>query len=415
MKPNTSTAATAAGRGRLLPPLALVTAAGLLLAGCASAGTAGTAAGGPASATAPVKVGLIYSRTGPLAAYGLQYQQGFEAGLAYATGGSGKVDGHRIEVTEDDDTGSPTTAVADAKDLIGKGYKVLAGTVDSGIAVQLAPLAAQNQVLYISGPAAADAITGSNKYTFRSGRQSYQDVAAAGSLVGDPAGKKILVLSQDSAFGQANVAAVKEVLGAKGATISSVLVPPSATDLTSYAQQVKSAAPDLVYVAWAGANAPALWTALDQQGVVGSVKVVTGLAGVASYPLFGDAGSKVSFIAHYFPGAGGDNPVETAMINGITKAGGTPDLFSPDGFTAAQMIVHALQSSTTSTATMVGALEGWSFDGPKGPEQIRAADHALLQPMFQATLVGTGAAAKPQLVATLTAAQVAPPTVTMAG
>ena len=103
------------------------------------------------------------------------------------------------------------------------------------------------------------------------------------------------------------------------------------------------------------------------------------------------------------------------MINGITKAGGTPDLFSPDGFTAAQMIVHALQSSTTSTATMVGALEGWSFDGPKGPEQIRAADHALLQPMFQATLVGTGAAAKPQLVATLTAAQVAPPTVTMAG
>ena len=149
--------------------------------------------------------------------------------------------------------------------------------------------------------------------------------------------------------------------------------------------------------------------------MVGSIKVVTGLAGVASYPLFGDAGSKVSFIAHYFPGAGGNNPVETAMINGITKAGGTPDLFSPDGFTAAQMIVHALQASTTNTSTMVSALEGWSFNGPKGPEQIRAADHALLQPMFQATLVGTGAAAKPQLVATLTAAQVAPPTVTMAG
>lgn len=389
--------------------------AGTLLAGCASAGTAGTAGGSGGSAGAPVKVGLLYSRTGPLAAYGQQYEQGFKAGLAYATKGTGKVDGHEIQVTEQDDTGDPATAVADAKGLIGKGYKILAGTVDSGVALQLAPLAAQNQVLYISGPAAADAITGINKYTFRSGRQSYQDVAAAGTLVGAAKGKKILVLTQNSAFGQANVAAVKQVLGTGGAVVSSVLVPPGATDLTSFASQVKSAKPDLVYVAWAGADAPALWTALDQQGVLGSTKVVTGLAGTASYPLFGDAGAKASFIAHYFPGAGGGNAVETAMDNAITKAGGTPDLFSPDGFTAAQMIVHAVQASTSDTGAMVSALEGWSFQGPKGDEQIRAADHALLQPMFQATLTGTGAAAKPQLVSTLQAGQVAPPAVAMKG
>jgi hypothetical protein len=32
------------------------------------------------------------------------------------------------------------------------------------------------------GPAAADAITGINEYTFRSGRQSAQDVATAGTF-----------------------------------------------------------------------------------------------------------------------------------------------------------------------------------------------------------------------------------------
>ena len=36
---------------------------------------------------------------------------------------------------------------------------------------------------------------------------------------------------------------------------------------------------------------------------------------------------------------------------------------------------------------MIKALEGWKFDGPKGQMTIRAADHALLQPMFQAKLV----------------------------
>ncbi|MEY9877137.1 branched-chain amino acid transport system substrate-binding protein [Streptacidiphilus sp. MAP12-33] len=389
-------------------------AATALLAGCASAGTAGTAAptGG---GDAPVKVGLLYSKTGLLAAYGKQYEEGFQAGLAYATHGTGKVNGHQVDVIEQDDTGDPATAVADAKDLIGKGVKILAGTTDSGIGLQLAPLAAQNQVLYVSGPAATDALTGINKYTFRSGRESYQDIAAAGSFVGDPSGKKILVLAQDSAFGQANVAAVKAVLGAKGATVTQVLAPPSATDLTPFAQQVKSARADLVYVAWAGATAPALWTALDQQGVLGSTKVVTGLAGTASYPIFGNAGTKVDFLAHYFPGAGGNNPVETAMINGITKAGGTPDLFSPDGFTAALMIVHAIQASGTDTNAMVKALEGWSFDGPKGAEQVRASDHALLQPMFQATLTGSGASAQPKLLTALTADQVAPPAKTIAG
>ncbi|MFC1418078.1 substrate-binding domain-containing protein [Streptacidiphilus cavernicola] len=415
-RPTTRPSGTAIRSRSLLAVCVL--GAGALLAGCATAGTAGTASGsGGGSASAPVKVGLLYSRTGPLADYGKQYEQGFKAGLAYATGGTGKVNGHPVQVTEQDDTGDPATAVADAKGLIGKGYSILAGTVDSGVALQLAPLAAQNKVLYISGPAATDAVTGINKYTFRSGRESYQDIAAAGSFVGSPAGKKILVLSQDSAFGQANVAAVKAVLGQapSGATVSSVLAPPSATDLTPFAQQVKAAKPDLVYVAWAGSTAPALWTALNQQGVLGSTKVVTGLAGTASYPIFGAAAGKVSFLAHYFPGAGGGNPVETAMIDGITKAGGTPDLFSPDGFTAAQMIVHAIQASPTDTAAMVSALEGWTFDGPKGSEQVRAADHALLQPMFQATLTGSGAAARPKLSAALPSALTAPPVKTMAG
>ncbi|MEU9971906.1 substrate-binding domain-containing protein [Streptomyces sp. NPDC051014] len=406
---------TYALRSRTLRALTLL-ATGALVAGCSSAGTAGTETGGSDGRPAAVKVGLVYSRSGLLAAYGKQYEEGFKAGLAYATHGTNTVDGHPIEVTEQDDAGDPAKAVAAAKSLVGKGYKVLAGTTDSGVALQVAPLAAQNKVLYVSGPAATDAVTGVNAYTFRSGRQSYQDILTAGTLLGDAKGKKVTVLAQNSAFGKANVDAVKAVLGKEGAHVGSVLAPPSATDLTPFARQTRAGRPDLVFVAWAGSNAPALWTALSQQGVLEASKVVTGLAGTASYPVFGPAGSKVAFLAHYFPGAGGDNPVEKAMLDGITKAGGTPDLFSPDGFTAAQMIVHAIGSgSATDTAAMAKALEGWTFDGPKGREQIRAADHALLQPMFTARLKGTGAAARPELIDSVPMAEVAPPATGTAG
>ncbi|MFE5255945.1 substrate-binding domain-containing protein [Streptomyces coelicoflavus] len=401
-------------RGRALGALALL-AATTLLVGCSSAGTAGTGADG-SGGDGPVKVGLVYSRSGPLAAYGKQYEEGFKAGLAYATHGTNKAGGHRIEVTEQDDAGDPAKAVAAAKTLIGKGYRIIAGTTDSGVALQMAPLAAQNKVLYINGDAATDALTGINDYTFRSGRQSYQDILAVSAQLGDAKGKKVTVLAQNSAFGQANVAAVKDVLGSKGATVGSVLAPPSATDLTPFARQVKAGEPDLVFVAWAGATAPALWTALNQQGVLDAAKVVTGMAGTASYPVFGPGAAKVSFLAHYFPGAGGGNPVEKAMLDGITESGGTPDLFSPDGFTAAQMIVRAVESgSATDTAAMVDALEGWTFDGPKGRQQIRAEDHALLQPMFTARLKGSGADAEPELIDTVPMASVAPPVRKTAG
>ncbi|MFF4652734.1 substrate-binding domain-containing protein [Streptomyces sp. NPDC001380] len=397
--------------------LAALAATTLLAAGCAEAGTAGSTTDGGDAAKAPVRIGLVYSRTGPLAAYGKQYLEGFRAGLDHATHGTGKVDGHPVEVAEQDDAGDPAKAVSEAKDLIGKGCRILAGSTASGVALQLAPIAAQNKVLFISGPAAADQVTGINKYTFRSGRQSYQDIRTAASFVGDAKGRKVTVLAQDSAFGQANVAAVKAVLGGGGASVGSVLAPPSATDLTPFAKQARAARPDLLFVAWAGDTAPALWQSLDQQGVFGSTKVVTGLDLAASYPLFGAAGEKISFLNHYFADAAG-TPVEKAMDAALQKAGAKADLFTPDGFTAAQMAVHAVEAakgSTADTDALVKALEGWSFDGVKGRLTVRAEDHALLQPMFQVKLTGSGAAARPSVAKVLGPDEVAPPVAKTAG
>ena len=125
-------------------------AAGESSGGGSSAGPGGRGSG------APIKVGLVYSETGALADYGKDYYQGFQAGLDYATHGTDTVNGHKIEVVQRDDAGDPTKAVSAAKDLIGQGYKILAGSTASGVALQVAPLAAQNKVLFISGPAATD-------------------------------------------------------------------------------------------------------------------------------------------------------------------------------------------------------------------------------------------------------------------
>lgn len=391
----------------LAPALVAAAATALTLAGCAPTTVAGGGDAGEADA-APVAIGMITSQTGPLAAYGEAYTAGFEAGLDYATEGSGEVDGRELEITWEDDQGNPDTAVAKAKDLIGQGTKVIAGTVVSGIATSLAEQAEQNEILYISGPAATDAITGVNDYTFRSGRQTYQDVATAGTFIGDAEGKKVVVFAQDTAFGQGNLAGVQAVLGGQGATVEGVLVAEDATEFTPFAQQLIAAQPDLVFVAWAGASSGAMWTALEQQGVFDAAPVVTGLGDVATYQAYGEASGNISFLNHYFGGAAGTD-VEEAMIAHLEENGAEPDLFSVDGFVAAQMIVQAVREGGDDVEAMIDALEGWSFESVKGEVTVREEDHALIQPMYQVSLVEGDAGWEPELVETVDAETVAPP------
>ena len=395
-------------RPRWLFATTFVLLVALVLAGCGG-GSDGSEGSGGSGSSEPVKVGLVTSKTGPLASYGQQYLEGFKVGLDYATDGTGEVGGRKVEITERDDAGDPAKAVSATKDLIGQGYTILGGTVSSGVALQVAPLAEQNQILYISGPAATDEITGINDYTFRSGRQSYQDVKTASTFIGGAEGKKVTVFAQDSTFGQANVAAVESVLGEQGASVESILVPESTNDFVPFARQAKQAAPDLLFVAWAGTSASSMWKSMDQQGVFDATTVVTGLDIRASYPTFGPAAEKIDFLSHYFSNAP-DNEVNQALIDGLKKQDKKPDLFHPDGFVAAQMVVRALEEgSPEDVDSMAGALEGWSFSAPKGEQTVRASDHAMLQPMFQAALTKSGDSFEPELVETIDADRVAPP------
>lgn len=361
-----------------------------------------------ASADGSVDVGIITSTSGALATYGKAYLAGFEAGLDYETDGTGEVDGIKINVRIGDDAGEPDKATQLAKEYIGDGVNILAGTTSSAVALSMAEQAEQNKVLYISGPAAADAITGINKYTFRSGRQTYQDVATAGTFLDDITGKKVLVFAQDTAFGQGNAAAVEAVLGGQGAKVDTLLVAEDVKEFTSFAQQVNDKNPDLVFVAWAGETSGSMWQSLQQQGVFDKAPVVTGLGDVSTYGAYGKVAGKISFLAHYFSAAP-DNEVNTAMVEAVEKAGGEADLFTPDGFAAAQMIVQAIKEGDGNVDDMIEALEGYSFEGPKGTTTVRAGDHALLQDMFQATLKADGKGYAPELVATVPAEEVAPP------
>jgi len=367
-------------RGALLLGVATLTAAALAGTAAARVDAGGT------SAAKTVNVGFIYSRTGGLAAFGQEEFDGFNAGLAYT---KGKCGGYTINPTFIDDATDPATAVAAFKNLVGQGVKIIAGTDSSGIALQLAPLAAQNNILYVSSAAAADAITGLNRNTFRSGRQTLQDVLDAANIFPPKTtGKKVVVFAEDTAFGAGNAAAVQAIFGGKGQTVSKILSPFGVADLTPYAQQLKNSNADAAFVAWANTtNAAAMWQSLQQQGVPQKMTIITGLANRESYDAIGPLVQGVTLISHYVYQAP-KNAVNTWLIKYLAKQHkGVPNIFTPDGFVAAQMICRALQKGGTDTSKQISGLEGWQFLAPKGKQYIRAADHAMIQPMFQVQLV----------------------------
>jgi len=367
-------------RGALLLGVATLTAAALAGTAAARVDAGGT------SAAKTVNVGFIYSRTGGLAAFGQEEFDGFNAGLAYT---KGKCGGYTINPTFIDDATDPATAVAAFKNLVGQGVKIIAGTDSSGIALQLAPLAAQNNILYVSSAAAADAITGLNRNTFRSGRQTLQDVLDAANIFPPKTtGKKVVVFAEDTAFGAGNAAAVQAIFGGKGQTVSKILSPFGVADLTPYAQQLKNSNADAAFVAWANTtNAAAMWQSLQQQRVPQKMTIITGLANRESYDAIGPLVQGVTLISHYVYQAP-KNAVNTWLIKYLAKQHkGVPNIFTPDGFVAAQMICRALQKGGTDTSKQISGLEGWQFLAPKGKQYVRAADHAMIQPMFQVQLV----------------------------
>jgi branched-chain amino acid transport system substrate-binding protein len=375
--------------------------------------TASQLSGAAAAKAKPaVKVGMILEQTGIYSAYETEWRQGFNIGLKYATNGTDKVNGQKLDINWDDDADNPTTAVSDFKAYVGAGYKIIGGTGDSSIADELAPLAAQNKVLYISGAAADDAVTGVNRYTFRSGRQTYQDVQTAKSYVQAlGTGKTILVLGQDFAFGQSYVTDATNAFKSLGDTVDSLLVPLTTTDFTSTALQVQQDHPDIIFLAWAGTTGAPLMQALQQEGALATAHVVTGLANIATYPFYGSIGTSFNYLSLYVSAGSSNKPNEYLIKAMEQKYQQPPDLFTPDGFVWAQMLVRAIQTGDgTNVNKMISGLAGWSFLAPKGEQTIRVSDHAMLQPMYQVSLVSTiSGGFKPVVLRTLSATATAPP------
>jgi len=338
----------------------------------------------------PIKIGVLASLTGALEEYGKQTVRGFELGIDYATGGTKEVAGRPIEFIVEDTETKADVAVKKATKLIEEdGADVLVGSSSSGDTLAVVPLAEEYKKVMVVEPAAADSITGSNwnKYIFRTARNSSQDAIAAALAIAQK-GTKIATLAPDYSFGRDGVAAFKETAVKLGAEIVlEEYADQKTTDFTANIQKVIQAKPDYLYVIWAGANTP--WNQIaDMKVQEQGIKISTGTANFAALKTMNSLVGMEGFSLYYYDLP--KNKVNDWLIAEHKKRFNSelPDLFTPGGMTAAISIVEALKKSNgdATSEALIPAMEGLSFETPKGTMTFRLEDHQALQAMYAVTL-----------------------------
>jgi branched-chain amino acid transport system substrate-binding protein len=352
-----------------------------------------------AASAADLKIALIAGKTGALEAYAKQTETGFMMGLEYLTKGTMAWKDRKISVIVKDDQ-----LKADlAKTLLEQAYNddqvdLAVGTTSSAAALAMLPVAEESGKVLIVEPAVADAITGEkwNRFIFRTSRNSTQDAYAAAAAVPATGDVTIATLAQDYAFGRDGVAALKSALAQIRPNVKVAFeeyAPQNTTDFTASAQRLFDALKDkpgrkIIEIIWAGPHP--LPKIADLKPERYGIEIAPGgniLPVMKLYKNYPGMEGAVYYY-HAFP----KNPMNDWFVAEHQKRfGSPPDFFTAGGFAAASAALTAIdKAGGTEPEKLIAAMEGMTFETPKGPMTFRKEDHQALQVMYHFKVKANG-------------------------
>jgi branched-chain amino acid transport system substrate-binding protein len=340
---------------------------------------------------ADLKIALIAGKTGPLESYAKQTEAGFMLGLEYLTKGTMEWQGRKIVVVPKDDQ-----LKADlAKTLLEQAYNddkvdLAVGTTSSAAALAMLPVAEENGKVLIVEPAVADAITGEkwNRFVFRTARNSTQDAFGAAAAIPASGEVSIATLAQDYAFGRDGVAAQKAAIAALRPNAKIVFeeyAPQNTTDFTASAQRLFDNLKDkpgkkIISIIWAGQHP--LPKIADLKPERYGIEIAPGGNILPAMQIYKNYPGMEGAIYYYY--AFPKNPMnDWLVVEHQKRFNAPPDFFTAGGFAAASAALTAVEKAGgTDPEKLVKAMEGMTFETPKGPMTFRKEDHQALQVMY---------------------------------
>jgi branched-chain amino acid transport system substrate-binding protein len=332
---------------------------------------------GAAAQQAPVRVGYLTVKSGPLAAGGRQMDEGI---ALFMKERNGTVAGRKLEILTADTAGQPAQARTKVQELVER-EKVVAiiGPLATYEALAVDDYLRQVQVPMITptSAAAVDLRTRKvNPYVIHAVGTAAQPTHALGQYAAKTLGyKRVATIADDFTYGHEGAAGFQRAFEDNGGKIVQKLWPPlNVADYGAYIAQLK---PDLdaVYIGFAGVNGLRFLKQFAEYGMKAKIAVLGNTTSVDEGILKNMGDEAVGVVTAGWYAAGIDSDDNRRFVAGMREMTGfDPGFYAAGTYTAALFLEAAIKSvngKVEDKAAFLDALHKARLEhGPIGPIRL---------------------------------------------
>jgi branched-chain amino acid transport system substrate-binding protein len=354
----------------------------------------------PAGAAETIKIAVIDPLSGPFANVGEAMVRHVQLAIDLVNARGGVLGGTKFELVALDSKSNPQEAQLALKQAVDQGVHYIIQTNGSNVAGALVDAVNKNNertpdkaVLFMNTGAVDPALTNDrcSFWHFRFDADADMKMSAlSDAIAADKKVKKLYLINQDYAFGQAVAKAGHAMVAKKRPDVAIVgdeLHPlGKIKDFAPYVAKIKSAEADTVLTGNWGNDMTLLVRAAKDAGY--NPEFYTYYAGgLGSPPALGDAG-----IGHLKQVTQFHSNIGTPEANKLVAAyrqkfpDSKDDLYFTSHVMAVDMLAKAIDAAKSADPAKAGkALEGMKYNGPAGEVTMRADNHQLIQPLYIST------------------------------
>ena len=325
---------------------------------------------------APIRLGLLTVKTGPLAAGGIQMEQGLTVCLKDL---GGRMAGRKVEVSVGDTGGNPAGAKTKAEELVERDkVDAILGPLAAFEAYAIADFIRAAQVPMMPVAAAEDLTQRKpNPLLVRDLGTSAQDSHVLAHYVASELHmKRIITISDDFAFGHETVAGFQHVFEDEGGKIVKKLwAPLNTADYTPYLAPIAEAKDvDAVFIGFAGSNPVRFIKQYADYGLKQKIPLLanTTAADAPILRFMGEEGAGILAASPYSVAFA--SPANEVFIRGMQRDYQVvPGIYSLSTYLGCRLLDDAftkIGGRTDKTALVAALRAAVLTDSPRGPLRI---------------------------------------------
>lgn len=353
-----------------------------------------------AHADETIRIGYLDQFSGPTANVGVAFLRAARVAIDTVNARGGVLGGRRLELVPLDSKGSPQDALSVFRSATDQGLRYIASTAGSHIAAAMIEAINKHNarnpdatVLYLNTGAIDPTLTNEkcSFWHFRFDADVDMKMSAlTDAIAATPGIRKVYLINQDYAFGQAVARAARRFLQVKRPDIEIVgdeLHPLSKVkDFAPYVAKMKASGADTVITGNWGPDMTLLVKASREFGF--APDFYTYYAGaLGTPPALGDAGlGHLRQVTNWHVNIGGERADRHTLEYREKFKEAKDDLSSRATAIAVEMLALAMErTKSTDPKKVATAMEGMNLEDDSGEVFMRADNHQLIQPLYVST------------------------------